>query len=381
MLKSFAFVAGILLAVSQLLPVNSANESGDLKPLFPDDSIPKGWVVRHWADVKNPGPDGAVWRVEHGVLRGSEPRGTWLVSEKEYGDFIIEFEFKLGERGNSGFGFRFPEGGDPAFDGIELQMVAPKYYPPEMTVPPEELTGGLYRAVAPREQLFKPMEWNRYQVECRGPRIRVQLNGRQILDVNLDDHDEVITRHNGQDAPPLKDRPRKGRIGFQELSREGGPVEIRNARFRELSSLDELRVIEPGEDGTVLLHARDAQVHGSRLRYEPEPHKNTLGFWTNPNDWASWRFLVRQPGTFRVEALQGCGPGSGGSEVEFRAGSQAHRMIVQETKHFQDFLAREVGSFTFESPGIYTLSVRPLSKPGLAVMDLRQVRLIPSGRE
>ena len=212
---------------------NKTPESG-FKPLFPEEDVPKGWRVTAWSDVSKPGPEGAAWRVQNGSLHGSEPRGTWLVSEKEYGDFQLEFEFKLGERGNSGCGLRFPAAGDPAFDGLELQMVDPRYYPPEMQVPPEELTGGLYRAIAPRKQLFKPQQWNRYEIELRGPRVKVKLNGEQILDVNLDEHTKIIKRHDGTDAVALKDRPRKGRIGFQELSRGGGHVEIRNARIKEL---------------------------------------------------------------------------------------------------------------------------------------------------
>ena len=64
------------------------------------------------------------------------------------------------------------------------------------------------------------------------------------------------------------------------------------------------------------------------LRFEPLPHKNTLGFWVRADDWASWEFDVTQPGEFAVEALDGCGKGSGGSTVEFRGGrpgAQAHR--------------------------------------------------------
>ena len=213
---------------------SSAVNSPEFKRLFPRDGVPQGWSVRAWDDVKKPGPDGAVWKVIDGVLHGSEPRGTWLVSDKEYGDFILKFEFKLGERGNSGCGLRFPAQGDPAFDGLELQMVDPRYYPPDMTVPKNELTGSLYRAVGGRPDLFKPVDWNSYEVTCKGSKVKVVLNGEQVLDVDLNEHDEIIKRHNGNDAPPLKDRPRKGHIGFQELSRAGGHVEIRNALIREL---------------------------------------------------------------------------------------------------------------------------------------------------
>src|SRR5207244_9835973 len=68
-------------------------------------------------------------------------------------------------------------------------------------------------------------------------------------------------------------------------------------------------------DGTVTLPARTADVHGAQLRYEPLPHKNTLGYWTRVEDWASWEFALTRPGTFAVELQQGCGAGQGGSAV------------------------------------------------------------------
>lgn len=198
-------------------------------PLFPEDGVPKGWVVRAWDDVRNPAKGDPVWKIESGVLHGGEPRGSWLLSEKEYGDFELEFEFKLGERGNSGCAMRAPLFGDPAFDGIELQMADLRYNPEAKD---SELTGGLYRAIAPRRQIYKPTTWNKYQITCQGARIKVVLNGELILDVNLNEQTEKVKRHDGTDAPPLKDRPRKGHIGFQELSREGGHVQIRNARIK-----------------------------------------------------------------------------------------------------------------------------------------------------
>ena len=202
--------------------------------LFPENGVTQGWLVQKWNDVENPAGDGVVWKVEQGVLRAGGLRGTWLVSEREYGDFVLEFDWKLGERGNSGCGLRFPLAGDPAFDGLELQMVDPRYYPSDMHVSAAELTVSLYKAVAPHAQLFKPVEWNKYQITCLGPRITVVLNGERILDVNLDEQTNIVKRHDGTDAPPLKDRPRKGHIGFQELSRGGGHVEIRNARIKVL---------------------------------------------------------------------------------------------------------------------------------------------------
>ncbi len=211
----------------------TSNPGGAWTPLFPKDGPPAGWIVRDWADLRNPGPEGATWQVENGVLRSIGSRGNWLVSEREYGDFELEFEFLLGERGNSGCALRAPMFGDPAFDGMELQMADFRYNP---AAKPFELTGGLYRAVAPNNQVYRPTEWNRYHIRCQGDLVQVDLNGQRVLDVDLTEHALPAKRHNGQDAPPLKDRPRRGHLGFQELSRDDAHVQIRHARLRELPS-------------------------------------------------------------------------------------------------------------------------------------------------
>ncbi|HZT83195.1 MAG TPA: N-acetylgalactosamine 6-sulfate sulfatase (GALNS), partial [Gemmataceae bacterium] len=130
------------------------------------------------------------------------------------------------------------------------------------------------------------------------------------------------------------------------------------------------------KDGTITLPARAADVHGNQLRYEPAPHKNTLGYWTDAGDWASWELTVKQPGTFAVEVLQGCGKGQGGAEVELSVAGQSLRFKVEDTGGFQNFKPREVGRVKLDA-GRLTLTVKARSKPGAAVMDLRSVTLRP----
>jgi hypothetical protein len=129
--------------------------------------------------------------------------------------------------------------------------------------------------------------------------------------------------------------------------------------------------------GRIVLHASKAQVHGKKLQYEPLEKKNTLGFWVEPADHASWTFEVTRPGRFEVHVWQGCGKDSGGSEVEISTGDQHARFTVEDTGHFQNFKERQVGILNFEKAGPQKLEVRALSKPGAAVMDLRQVILVP----
>jgi hypothetical protein len=205
----------------------------DFQPLFSKDGPPAGFVVRHWADISKPAQGAPEWEVKDGVLTSTGDRGCWLISEKAYGDFELEYEFKLGPRGNSGLALRAPMQGDPAFDGMEMQMSDIRYLE---TAKDSELTGGIYRAIAPRKQVYKPEEWNKVRVRLEGTKIHITINDEVVQDTDLAQHAETVLRHNGIPAPALKDRPRTGHIGFQELSRDGGHVMIRAARIRELGT-------------------------------------------------------------------------------------------------------------------------------------------------
>lgn len=133
----------------------------------------------------------------------------------------------------------------------------------------------------------------------------------------------------------------------------------------------------PGKNGHIEIWSRTAHVHGLQLRYEPMPHKNTLGYWVRPEDWAEFAFTVKQPGKYRVEALIGCGNGSGGSEVQFTVDEQVLPYTVKETGGFQAFQPVDLGVLNLPEAKRYQLTVKAVKKPGPAVMDLRKMTLIP----
>jgi acetyl esterase/lipase len=138
------------------------------------------------------------------------------------------------------------------------------------------------------------------------------------------------------------------------------------------------RIVSAAADGTVVLPAHEAVTHGEKLMYEPEPHKNTVGYWVNPKDWVEWHFYTETPGKFALHVLQGCGKGHGGSEVAVQLGNQTVDFVVEDTGHFQNFKDREVGRLEIAKPGIYTLKIVPKKKAKVAIMDVRQVRLVPA---
>ena len=130
-------------------------------------------------------------------------------------------------------------------------------------------------------------------------------------------------------------------------------------------------------EGGYVLPAHQAIVYGKKLRYEPQPHKNTIGFWLEEHDWCEWKLDVSAPGSFEVHVLQGCGKGHGGSKVEIRVGGSRVAFTVEDTGHFQNFKSRKVGILTVAAPGRQSLQIRPTHKAKVAVMDVRSVRLVP----
>ena len=138
------------------------------------------------------------------------------------------------------------------------------------------------------------------------------------------------------------------------------------------------RTITSSRNGSYELNAFDAVTHGTHLRYEPQPQKNTVGYWTNVKDWAEWHLSVDTPGTFEVIIRQGCGNGHGGSQVDVSLKDQKLSFVVEETGGFQNWKDRNVGRLTVSETGDVVLQVRPQVKPGGAVMDIQKITLVPA---
>ena len=82
-------------------------------------------------------------------------------------------------------------------------------------------TGGIYGFKKPSEIASKPAgEWNHYTVRCRGPRVEVWCNGRQVLDTRIDRY------------PTLRHPPLRGYFGLQN---HGVGASFRNLRYLRLT--------------------------------------------------------------------------------------------------------------------------------------------------
>lgn len=208
--------------------VAEANDSEGMKSLFNGKSL-DGWLT---------GPDNA-WVVENGVLTlkremdGKEHNVDYLWTEETYDDFILELEFKVPERANSGVFIRTSDIKDPVYTGIEIQ-VANSYG--SNALHRGGTAGALYDLVPPTKNTIKrPGEWNYYRIICKNSRIRVELNGEQVIDSDLA---KWTTPRENPDGTPnkfpraLAEFARTGHIGLQD---HGRPVWYRNIRVKRLT--------------------------------------------------------------------------------------------------------------------------------------------------
>lgn len=136
------------------------------------------------------------------------------------------------------------------------------------------------------------------------------------------------------------------------------------------------KVIQEQQKQQIVLDAKDAVVHGKMLRFEPQPHKNTVGYWVNEKDWCEWKLNLNSPGVFDVYLLQGCGTGQGGSEVKLSVNESGLNFTVEDTGHFQNFKERHIGKLTISKSGLQSLQLKPQKKTKNAIMDVRQIRLV-----
>jgi hypothetical protein len=154
--------------------------------------------------------------------------GGHLYTAEEYGDFIFRFEFKLTPGANNGLGIRTPRSGDPAYRGMELQILdntAAKF----ANLQPYQYHGSIYGVVPAKRGHLKPVgQWNSQEVLARGPHIVVNLNGTTIVDADIDEASTPQTMDK-RDHPGLKRE--KGHIAF---CGHGDYLEFRNIRVKPL---------------------------------------------------------------------------------------------------------------------------------------------------
>lgn len=130
----------------------------------------------------------AGYRVENGAIvvhPGEGSSGGNLYTEKEFGNFVLRFQFKLTPGANNGIGIRAPLEGDAAYAGMEIQVLdntADKY----KDLHPYQYHGSVYGILPAKRGFLKPVgQWNEEEIHADGTKIKVTLNGHVIVDGDI----------------------------------------------------------------------------------------------------------------------------------------------------------------------------------------------------
>jgi alpha-L-fucosidase len=127
-------------------------------------------------------------------------------------------------------------------------------------------------------------------------------------------------------------------------------------------------------DGSVVLPASEARLHGDEIKYETGDQRNNLGFWTNPSDWADWTVEVTRPGKFDVTAEVAS---LDKASLEVSVGGSRTRGAVPVTGDYGKFKVTKLGVLEIAAPGKVTLAVRPITD-GWHPVNLKAIRLKPA---
>ncbi len=188
-------------------------------PLFNGGNL-TGWKL----DSGHPGDWGAILGdLVFDVMPG---KGGWLLTEKEYGDFILRLQFQLGKGSRSGVAIRAAGNRAPRYLEIQLQDDSDPRQPPGMP-PTGSLiwsSGSLHLPPDPAAALKPFGEWNDLTIEVRNQTLRVLINGRPVRSNDL----AYLARQ--PDALPELQRP-SGRIGLQA---QAGTARFRYIEIQEL---------------------------------------------------------------------------------------------------------------------------------------------------
>ncbi len=208
-------------------------------------SLFDGKTLTGWSRV---GLGKAEYVVRDGTIYGKTVEGsrnTFLGSDKEYGDFELEFEVMVHDQLNSGVQIRSRE--KTKVDvGEEEKRTGKKpnhnnsvgrFFGPQVEIESSpgqsgyiyaEATGRGWLSKKPQDKAFshklmKNGQWNRFRVVAKGPRIQTWINGEPVADLT---DDEIFKTHP------------KGKLGLQVhgIKAGAGPFDVawRNIRIKEL---------------------------------------------------------------------------------------------------------------------------------------------------
>ena len=233
--------AGKMAATSSGTPNTlTSKEKNDNWQLLFDGQTLNGWHTYNKSNV------GSAWKVEDGAVclqaagqQGYQTRGGGdIVTNEEYGNFDLQLDWKISEKGNSGIVFYIHE--DPQLQeswntGMEMQVLdngtptRPGHSDAKLYT---HRAGDLYDLLASKDVAKPYGEWNHVEVVSNNGKLDFYMNGEHTLSTTLwdDTWKQMIANSKFKDMPGFGTY-KTGRIGLQD---HGNNVCFRNIKIKRL---------------------------------------------------------------------------------------------------------------------------------------------------
>lgn len=176
------------------------------------------------------------WKMEDGTLTTSGGNGD-IVTKDTYGNFEMEFDWKISEGGNSGVMYLVKEGDheETYHTGPEYQIIDEEGFGKKSNTQLEDnqTTGANYALDAPTKKAAKPVgEWNHGKIIVKDGHVEHWLNGEKVLDYTLwtDQWKEKVSKTKFSEWPDYG-MAKEGHIALQD---HGDRVWFKNIRIKRL---------------------------------------------------------------------------------------------------------------------------------------------------
>jgi hypothetical protein len=210
--SALAWAAVCFGGLLSLLPALARAKERDDKGFVPmfNGKDASGWeTTGNWGFL----PDGAITlKPTYRRLRLIPDYKSFLWTKASFEDFVLDLEFKVPKNGNSGIFVR--SSSERSYLQTQISDSHGKKKPLDNMD-----CGGVVGVVAPNKNMSKPAgQWNRMIITCQNDRMQVELNGEEVIDLDLNESDKTRSA-------------RSGRIAFENMN---SPVAFRNVKIKEL---------------------------------------------------------------------------------------------------------------------------------------------------
>jgi hypothetical protein len=190
-----------------------------------------GKSLDQWEASKGGAP-GAGWVIDaEGALHRKEKSGD-LVSKQVFGNFELEWEWKISEGGNSGLKYWVNAISNQQL-GLEYQLIDDERHADALKGGKRQ-TAAIYDVKAAEAKATKPVgEWNQSRVVAKGGKLEHWLNGKQVVavDTKTDAWREMLKASKFLKYMDQGFAPGSGRLLLQD---HGDPVWFRNIVLKKL---------------------------------------------------------------------------------------------------------------------------------------------------